>query len=234
MDIHLEKGGHSMNGNRNVWQRTALALVAACFLVLLALAALMALPSVSAQDPPDQDNLDLLPALVSDTGPYTIYLPLVLNPPCPYQSPRPSLQGTANFAGEVEILTPRHCTTGFSAEMSIIVSGTYTRTPANVILWVLAYAPNSLYYVQSPDACNGEPPYQVDGYWQVPAYLGLKGGAPEWFDLVVVLTDEETSQFLSNVVRQGCQSGIYIGITAAQLNQMAITEKDFISVQTLD
>ena len=78
------------------------------------------------------------------------------------------------------------------------------------------------------------PPYQGDGNWNVPAYLGLRGGPPEWFDIVVVLADPEASQFLSDTVQRGCQIGSYLGIQAAQLNQMAITEKGYITVQTVD
>jgi hypothetical protein len=170
---------------------------------------------------------------VSATLPHTIFLPIVLKP-CPCQSTRPPLHGTVNFAGEVEILTPPDCTTGIRAETRILVPGTYTGTLPSVTLWVLAYAPNDLYYPQSPNACEGEPPYQEGGDWQVPVYLGEKGGDPECFDIVVILTDQEASQFLSDWVQQGCQAGQYEGILAATLNKKAITEKSYITVQTRD
>ncbi len=173
------------------------------------------------------------PPLADNTYTYTTFLPIVYKM-CPYQSIRPPLQGTANFAGEVKILTPWDCTTGIPAETPVLATGTYSGTPASVTLWVLAYVPNSSYYPQSPDACQGVPPYQDGGNWQVPVYLGRKGGTPEWFDIVVILTDQAASQFLSNHVRRGCLSGRYVGIPAVQLNQMAIIEKSHITVQTLD
>lgn len=73
-----------------------------------------------------------------------------------------------------------------------------------------------------------------DGNWQVPIYLGEQGGDPEWFDIVVILTDQAASQFLSDWVQQGCQAGEYSGIPAAQLEQMNITEKSYTTVQTQD
>ena len=134
----------------------------------------------------------------------------------------------------MDILTPKNCTTGIAAETPVLATGTFAGTPADATLWVLAYGPNLLYYPQSPDACQGEPPIQEGGVWQVPLYLGKRGGAPEWFDVVVVLTDQAASQFLSNTVKRGCQIGRYSGIPALQLNQMAIAEKGYITVQTSD
>jgi hypothetical protein len=213
--------------------RIAISLALASIFGLAVYVILIGLPIATINWFPYRDRVDPPPVLAQDTYTYTIFLPLILNM-CPYQSTRPRLQGTADFTGEIKILTPKDCLRGVPAETPIVTTGTYTGTPANVTLWVLAYAPSLRYYPQSPNACQGEPPYQEDGEWYVPAYLGEQGGPPEWFDIVVILADQQASQFLSNTVKEGCLSGQYLGVPAAQLNQMAITEKGYITVQTLD
>jgi hypothetical protein len=223
-----------MNGNkRNAWRGIALSLTLACLFGMLVYVAITGLSTVIADDLPNRLDSDPPPALLDGTDAYTNYLPIVLHM-CEYQSTRPPLQGTVSFPGAAEILTPLNCTTGVTAESHLDATGTYTGTPANVIIWVLAYSPEDLYYPQSPDACAGEPPTQVGGYWQVPLYLGEEGGPPEWFDIVVILTDQDASQFLGNWVKEGCQRGEYEGIFADLLNVMAITEKGYIVVQTTD
>jgi hypothetical protein len=101
-------------------------------------------------------------------------------------------------------------------------------------MWVLVYPPNMVYFPQSPNACDGAKMDWGLGKWQVPVYLGTKGGEPEQYDIVVVLVDQETSQFFSDWLREGCQVGGYLGIPASQLEQVNITEKDHITVQTRD
>jgi hypothetical protein len=161
---------------------------------------------------------------------------LVTVPPPPpgCSSARPPLEAAADFAGTVEITTPSSGTTGLPAESPILVAGTYDRIPDGVDIWVLAYPPNLIYYIQSPSACNGAMIAPAGGNWQVPVFLGTRDGTPECFDIVVVLADPEASQFFSDTVQQMCQSGHFYGIPAAQLEQMNITEKGFITVQTLD
>jgi len=162
-----------------------------------------------------------------------IYLP-ILEKPCPYESSRSPLKGKATHSGKIEFLLPADCTMGIPAESSLLVGGTYTGTAPGQVIWVLAYAPNLLYYPQSPNACEGEPPYQEDGSWQTPAYLGLKGGDPEWFDIVVIVTNKETSDFLSLNLKQNCRKEEFPGYTAVQLEQLSLTEKIAIRVQTTD
>jgi hypothetical protein len=222
-----------MNENqRNAWSNIGFSLIAVCLFGILAFMTLVALPITNIKDPPDRGKVAQIPMVQTDPITYTLFLPIVLKNWC--QSGRPPLQGTANFAGEVEIQTPGNCTTDLPTETAIIASGTFTGTADNMTLWVLVYAPNTLYYPQSPNACAGEPPFQSDEDWQVPVYLGLEGGEPEWFDIIVVLVDEQASQFFSNLVIQGCQTGQYIGAIAPVLNRLAITEKAFITVQTSD
>jgi hypothetical protein len=175
--------------------------------------------------------------------PTDIPTPMIAEPPLadtPIPSPtecrslRPPLKGAADFAGEVEITTPISCTTGLPTESPIPVAGTYEGIPDGVDIWVLVYPPNMVYYIQSPSACKGAKMAQTGGNWEVPVYLGGKTGPPEWFDIVVVLAGQEASQFLSSSVMQMCQSDEYYGFPAAELEQMNIIEKSFITVQTLD
>jgi hypothetical protein len=195
---------------------------------------LIRLSTAVAEDVLSRGKGDPLPSRGDDTNVYTTFLPIILNSWCSYQSTRPPLRDTGNFAGEADILAPLHCTIGFPAATRIMVTGTYTSTPPDATLWVLVYPPNCLYYAQSPNACKGKPPIQEDGAWQVPTYLGLRGGEPEWFDIVVILADEEASHFLGEQLKEGCRVGQYTGIPAARLEQFAITEKAYISVKTLD
>jgi hypothetical protein len=223
-----------MNANtRKAWRRLTLSLALASLLGILVYVTLTGHSTAAANDCPDLGSGGRTEALLADTGAYTTYLPFISRQ-CPYQSTRPLLQGTANFPGEVEILAPVHCTTGIEAESLVTATGTYSGTPADTVIWVLAYSPEHLYYPQSPDACMGISPTQVGGYWQVPLYLGKTGGPPEWFDIVAILTDQKTSEWLGEWLIEGCQHGEYEGIFADLLNLMAITEKDHIVVQTAD
>ena len=183
-------------------------------------------PTPTPQPPTDT------PSLTPTETPTPMPQPPTPIPEC--ESFRPRLQGAADFAGEVEIKTPDNCTTGLPTETIIPAAGTYEGIPDDVDIWMLVYPPNLLFYPQLLNACEGANMIWGDGKWQVPVYLGAKGGDPEWFDIVVVLVDQETSQFFSDWGRQGCRSGQYLGIPAAQLEQMNITEKSYIIVQTLD
>ena len=215
---------------RNAWRGIALSLGLACLLGILVYVTLTGLSTATADERSDRASLP--PTLLNGTETYTTFLPVVLVNV--YWSARPPLQGTANFPGEVEILTPLNWTTGIPAESRVMATGTYSGTPVTATLWILAYSPEGLYYPQSPDACNAEPPTQVGGHWQVPLYLGKTGGPPEWFDIVAILTDHDASQFLGNWVKKGCLKHKYEGISAELLHPMAITEKAYISVQTAD
>jgi hypothetical protein len=163
----------------------------------------------------------------------TTSTPVSPTPSCD-QSLRFRLVSPVEFSGQLEILTPKNCRTGLPTESPILVSGTYENIPTDVDIWVLVFPPNLVYYVQSSDACQGAKMTWQDGQWQVPVYLGQKGGLPEWHDIVVVLADQEASRFLSDWVKNGCISGPYKGLQSRQLEQMNITEKNFITVQTLD
>jgi hypothetical protein len=101
----------------------------------------------------------------------------------------------------------------------------------------LVYPPNGLYYPQSPNACStpfAPPPDQTGNNWSVNTYLGRVGSDPEWFDIVVVLTDQETSNFLGNWLHNGCLAtpNNFTGIDAQTLESMNIIEQTYITVQT--
>jgi hypothetical protein len=177
-------------------------------------------------------DFQALPSAIAKSNIVNLVTAGPLPPGC--SSARPPLEGAADFAGEVEITTPSNCKTDLQTESPIPVAGTYEGIPDGVDIWVLVYPPNMVYYIQSPSACDGAKMAQTGGNWQVPVYLGGKTGPPEWFDIVVVLADQEASQFFSSSVMQMCQSGEYYGIPATQLEQMNIIEKGFITVQTLD
>jgi len=215
---------------RNAWRGIALSLGLACLLGILVYVTLTGLSTATADERSDRASLP--PTLLNGTETYTTFLPVVLVNV--YWSARPPLQGTANFPGEVEILTPLNCTTGIPAESQVSATGTYSGKPDNATLWALVHAPCFLYYPQSSNARAGEPPDQEGGNWNVDVYLGEKGGGPEWFDIVVVLADEDTSAFLSDWLKEGYRKGRYPGIPAALLESMTITEKSYISVQTKD
>jgi hypothetical protein len=169
----------------------------------------------------------------NDRPPRTLILSYAETPTA-CESFRPQLKGTANLPWEIVIEIPNNCTTGLPAESAIMVAGTYEGIPDDVDIWVLVYAPNRKYYPQSSDACQAKKVLREDGEWLVPVYLGAESGIPEWFDVVVVLADQEASLFLSNWLQLGCQSGEYLGIPTDQLEKMNITEKGHITVQTQD
>jgi hypothetical protein len=149
------------------------------------------------------------------------------------ESFRPQIKGATDFAGDVEIVTPEDCTTNLEVETRVIVAGTYDGIPEDVDMWVLVYPPSMVYYPQSPRLCEGAKMDWGNGKWTVPVELGEKGGEPEWHDIVVVLVDQETSQFFSDWGREGCQSEEgFLGIVGSQFEEMNITEKAHITVQT--
>lgn len=151
---------------------------------------------------------------------------------CP--STRPTLHGSASYAGTITINSPANCSTGHPPEFPIDTNGTSSGISGTKKIWVLVYPPNNLYYPQSPDACAtpAPPPTQSAGTWSVNTFLGTKGEGPKSFDIVVVLVDQTASDFLSGWVHNGCVSGKFDGIPTNILEQYNITEKDFITVQT--
>lgn len=213
-----------------------LAIVLALNLLLLLHAALAAAPTAPPANHAERSAGALAPGEPSATNTLspTFFLPVVLNEWCAiYQSPRLFLSGTDKVDGDAEITAPANCAIGLPSGSVIMASGTYTGWPAEVDLWVLVYASNFLYYPQSPDACAGQPARLEGDRWEVPVFLGVSGGEAEWFDIVVVAADSAASSFLSTWLQDGCATE-FRGIPSDQLRQMKISEKDAVSVQTVD
>lgn len=169
--------------------------------------------------------------------------PTATLPPSPAATPtrecessRSPLKGAIDFTGEVAIKGLKDCAIGLSADGHITVTGTYEGILDNVDIWLLLYAPHALYYPQSPDACSGVKMSRAGGKWQVPIFFGTKDGEPDWFDIVVVLTDQVSSQSLIDWGLDGCEKDWlgYPGFSAHELEKMNITEKAYITVQTAD
>jgi hypothetical protein len=152
--------------------------------------------------------------------------------PCP--SPRSRLVGAATYPGDITLDTLSNCTSGLQAEAAVNAAGHYSNTPPGTTIWVLVYPwTQGSYYPQTPFACNSPapPPVQGNGDWNVNVYLGQKEKPPEWFDIVVLVTDQAASDFIGNWVHSGCPNN-YSGIPPWQLEQLNITEKFSISVET--
>jgi hypothetical protein len=153
-------------------------------------------------------------------------------PPTPACPPydRVRLQGPG-YTGTVSIGPIENCTTGHPVNTAIPTGGSYSGIPNGTVIWELVYAPDGLYYPQSPNACGGAPPpLQGAGGWSVDTYMGQSGDPAQWYEIVAVITDQAASDYLSNWLTTGC--GDFPGIDPNVLSQMNITEKDSIRVKT--
>ena len=162
-------------------------------------------------------------------------------PICP-ASTRIPLNGVA-YSGSITINDPANCSTGHPVETEIEMKGSYSGIPEEAVIWVLVYPPNELYYPQSPNACatpTAPPPNRdsIAETWDVKLYLGVQSNPlPEWFDIIVVLADQEASNFLSNWLHTACQvtpptPPAFLGIDPETLSQMNIIEKSVIRIRT--
>lgn len=153
-----------------------------------------------------------------------------VNGNCPPAS-HPILVGPS-YGGSVIINTPENCSSGIAPQTPIFTSGIYSNIPEGTTIWVLIYAPDGLYYPQSPNSCAGAPPpNQAEGSWNVDSYFGLTGDQPKQYDVVVVLADQAASDFLSNRLASSCPNN-FRGIDPSILSSLNITEKVFITIQT--
>ena len=202
------------------------ALAIACYILLY-----RALPDASLFSVPVARAGNSTTVIATGVQTYTVVMPLMPKH-CFYESPRPRLVGSALLPGQVTFRNPPHCTTGWPSGTMIPANGDYSNIEIYT-LCILAYGADSLYYPQSPNACVGAPPNQESGAWNVPLYLGIPGGSPEWFDLVAIVADVTASQFISNWLENGCEDE-YTGIPAIMFASYNITEKAAISVQTID
>lgn len=152
--------------------------------------------------------------------------------PTPCRSLRPPFEDTGKFAVTGSIEEPKDGATGVGTASSVTIGGSYAGKTADATLWLLTYAPNNLYYPQSSNPKSGEAMPQTGGRWVVSAWMGAKGGDPECFDLVLIATDAELSQYLGEYLQKGQASGDFPGISPMLLQGHKITELAHATVQT--
>lgn len=181
------------------------------------------------------DNKQSIASQTNNNGATDLFIPLLFN--CAAFTNRMTITDTGSFAeADVYFHTPTSCSAPIPAESELTITGTTTlSTSDNLDIWILAYAPNQRFYPQSSDACNGEIiQIKPDGTWQVKGFLGSKGGDPEKFELIAIVTDKATSTVFSNKLEDDCHTQNYTGYSSAELATYNMTEKMFVVVQTID
>ena len=140
--------------------------------------------------------------------------------------------GGGSLGGSVSIDTQGDCTIGYPLEFPIYTSGSLSNLPPDTVIWELVYAPDGLYYPQSPNACGDHRPPDINGNtWQVNTYMGSANDPfPQWYEMVAVVADQAASAALSQWFIDHCPG--FPGIAPASLQQLNITEKWSIRVQT--
>ena len=105
-----------------------------------------------------------------------------------------------------KITTPNPCSTDLSSGVPILTSGTYQGDLAGNVLWLLVYAPNGQYYVQSSNACGGLPVQAGQGRWSTTTHFGEVGMGSEKFDIVLTVStvESEANQVFSQWLRDTC------------------------------
>ena len=134
-----------------------------------------------------------------------------------------------------DIYSPVPCATGLVPESAIFSNGVYSNIPDGSYVWELVYAPDHLYYPQSPNACGGgAPPIQDggnSGNWSVNTYLGSAADTePKWYDIIVAVADQAASDQLSSWLVNHCPN--FPGIGYETISQWNITEKVSITIRT--
>lgn len=141
------------------------------------------------------------------------------------------LANTGQFAATVDLFSPTTYDTPTPlAGQPIIASGQSQHLPAGSGVWVLV-RPYSLdkFYPQLDGSCAAAQPITAEN-WQVSVYLGLPGDQPEWFDIVVIVTDAAGSALIQNHIQSSC--GNDPGITRSMLEMQQVTQMDFATVRT--
>lgn len=167
-----------------------------------------------------------IPATLTPVPPKPMPTPTPTPSPC--SSPRERIVG-ATFEGEVRISRPEACARlpGFEN----IASGTYEGVPDSLDIWVLLYPHETheeggKYWPQPRVGYVDGPAEKLPGNrWQA---LALLGAPREWFDIVVVLADEEATSFFTEWLRLGPERN-YPGIPTHELPE-GIMEQDSVTV----
>jgi hypothetical protein len=107
---------------------------------------------------------------------------------------------------------------GDTVPQSLSVGGSYTSDVTDHI-WVLVYAPDGRYYVQSTNACEGISTIQESNLWQARISLGGEQDAGKRFDIVVTLADEVAHQIFEVRQAEGCRTGHFAGMFSIELPQ---------------
>ncbi|MCA9922507.1 MAG: hypothetical protein KC421_09050 [Anaerolineales bacterium] len=161
----------------------------------------------------------------------TVYLPFIGN--CINYSPRQPLTASTSFGGTITLTNPIECNYQVAPAEPLTVSGRISNQTGGQI-WVLVYPHKTTNYY--PQADIGCPPTTIvpdpQGNWSVIAYLGKKGNPSEWFDIVVVITDNVGHQRFIDYFDVGCTSDQWPGIPASEMQSLNITEKYVVTLKT--
>jgi hypothetical protein len=135
---------------------------------------------------------------------------------------RPPAISNAQLVGQVDItnVADKDLVTD-----TVIFEGEYRDITGTI--WILVYPAHGHWYPQSEAPWMGIHTRQEDGRWQVPVIFG--GDEARIFDVVVLLADDETSEFFDTRQRSWCKAGHYFGFLTIELPQ-GIEEKHRVRV----
>jgi len=156
--------------------------------------------SVQTEEPAEEPTTEPTEAPAEEPTPESVACPID-------KSLRPPIQGPPVDV-EVAITSPGHCATGLSTPVT--VGGTYSGDLTANEIWVLVYPTDSRYYPQSVNACAQIPSEVAAGIWRTTAHFG---GPPQKYDVVVVVTetDGEASREFKRWLKEGCDTGNFLG-----------------------
>lgn len=83
-------------------------------------------------------------------------------------------------------------------------------------IWVFV-GYGSVLWPQSPNACEGEATFKLNGRWEVRIGVGGPEDERKLFEIVVTTTDDQASRFLAQTLQAWCQQGSWPGIPRDEL-----------------
>lgn len=151
--------------------------------------------------------------------------------PCSLASLRVPIDGSAVSDLEAWIESPEHCRADVPSGGPTVGGGGYSGNLTGRQLWVLAFAQDGRYYVQSGDAATGKSATTGSGRWSTNLYLG-KDGVSEQFDLVLVVTGEGSpaARTYADWLRDGSAAHDFPGFVDPPAGT---TELDAVTVRTV-